>query len=369
MKQAERLKLDLRTAWTRKLYLWWGYYNEEYLSGALKRPVIRLGGGEGTLGSWDGTRRVLTVSDRHVERDAWLQVMETLRHEMAHQVVDEVLEAADEAPHGAAFREACRRLRCRPNPRATRADVGGGEAEDDRVVRVLKKVLSLASSPNEYEAQTAVQKARQLLVKYNIDLVELDRERRFETRCLGGVKGRRTSAELWLASLLNRFFFVEVLWVQSYDARRDRPGSILQIYGTPQNLDMADYVYGYLFALLDRLWKAYRVENDIRSNRERQRYFSGVLEGFYRKLEAQERRLEETRALVWKGDSRLKAFYRYLNPRVETRYGGGVNPTEAYRDGVREGRRVTIQRPIAEHESTKITKDTKSLPAARRGDS
>ncbi|MCZ6636343.1 MAG: DUF2786 domain-containing protein, partial [bacterium] len=199
---------ELRTAWNRKLYVWWAYYNEEYLKGALTRPVIRLGQGDSTLGAWQRVGRVLTISEGHIDRDPWLSVMETLRHEMAHQYAHEVLKSEDEGPHGEAFRQACEKLRCSPRARAVEVDLEGPEGEEDKILRVLKKVLSLASSPNEHEAQVAMQKARELLIKYIIDLVELDRDRRFETRSLGEVKGRHTSAELWLGSLLNRFFFV-----------------------------------------------------------------------------------------------------------------------------------------------------------------
>ena len=348
MKQSETLRLELRNAWTSKLLRWWHDYNDEYLSGALRPPIIQLGNQSQHLGQWDRARRTLSISAAHIERNPWLSVMETLRHEMAHQYAHEVLKAEDEGSHGEAFRQACEKLRCSPSPRAGETDLERPEGEEDKILRVLKKVLSLASSPNEHEAQAAMQKARGLLVKYNIDLVELDRDRRFETRSLGEVKGRHTSAELWLGSLLNRFFFVEVLWVQSYEARRDRPGTILQVYGTAQNLDMAGYVYDYLTGLLDSFWEAYKKEQGIQANRERQRYFAGVLEGFYRKLQDQEKDLTEHQALVWKGDAKLKAFYRYLNPSVVTRYGGGVMQTEAYRDGVEDGRKVTIHRPVKE---------------------
>ena len=123
---------------------------------------------------------------------------------------------------------------------------------------------------------------------------------------------------------------------------------MLQVLGTPANLDMAEYVYTYLLNLLDRLWKEYRTRNGLRSNRERQRFFAGVLAGFYRKLDEQERGLQETRALVWKGDAQLQAFFRYLYPRTRTRTGGGVQQTTAYRDGLQEGRRVTIHKPVSQ---------------------
>lgn len=343
---ADALQEKLRTAWTRKLVMWWQHYNALFLNDAMTLPVIRLGEGVSTLGSWQSERRTLTIADVHIQRDPWLAVMDTLRHEMAHQYVDEVLGIHDEAPHGSAFRSACEKLRCQPEARAQASDLDTESIEEDRILRLLQKVLSLAKSPNENEAQAAMQKAHQLLMKYNIDLVALDQKRRFEMRCLGKVKGRHTSAELWLGSLLGRFFFVEVLWVQSYDAQRDQVGTVMQIYGTPENLDMATYVYDYLTRVVDELWQQYRLDKRVQNNRERQRYFAGVLAGFYQKLDVQAETLATSEALVWKGDAQLQAYFRYVNPNVQTRQGGGVRLTEAYRAGVQDGQSVVIHRPV-----------------------
>ena len=312
----------------------------------MQLPVIRLGQGLSTLGHWQADQRTLTISEWHVQRDPWLAVMDTLRHEMAHQYVGEVLQVQKEDPHGSSFQLACQKLRCSPRARAGERDLEAATTEDDRILRVLQKVLSLANSPNEHEAQAAMQKAHQLLMTYNIDLVALDRERRFEMWCLGDVKGRHTSAELWLGSLLVRFFFVEVLWVQSYDALRDRTGTVMQVYGTVENLDMAAYVYDYLNRVLHELWKKYRTDRELENNSERQRYFAGVLAGFFQKLESQTQSLAQTQALIWHGDAQLQAFFRHVNPHIHTRQGGGVRVTEAYRAGVKEGQNVVIHRPV-----------------------
>lgn len=335
----------LHAIWNRKLYAWWRYYNEDYLGDALQMPLIALSRGETELGNWDGARRRLSISARHIERDPWLQVMETLRHEMAHQYSDEVFKAREETAHGKAFGRACEKLRCSPRARG-RGEGAVPEGEDERILRRLKKVLSLASSPNEHEAEAAVKKARRLLLTYNIDVVQLDQERCFEHRYLGAIKGRRASFELWLAQILQEFFFVEVIWAESYRALEDRRGTVLQVCGTPTNLELSAYVYDYLTQLLERLWRDYRKEQGLRGNRERQRYYAGVLDGFYRKLRDQEQKIHAERALVWKGDGRLQEYYRYLNPRVHTRYGRGVAVSTAYMDGLEEGKKVTIHRPV-----------------------
>jgi hypothetical protein len=342
MSEKGALAAGLRLAWARKLGQWWAHYNEEYLGGALKAPLIRLGEGSGRLGQWEGGWRRLTISARHLEEQPWLEVMETLRHEMAHQYAEEVLGAGSESPHGPAFRQACRLLRCSP---AASQRPGEGQAEDERVLRVLKKVLSLAGSPNEHEAQAAVNKARRLLLQYNLDAVELDRARDFACRCLGPVKARHASHELWLPVILSEFFFVEVLWAPTYQPLLDREGTVLQIFGTPANLDMAEYVYAFLSGLLGPLWAAYKERRGLGGG-QRQSYCAGVLQGVHGALREQEQRLRAERALVWRGDPRLQEYYRYLNPRVRVRRGRGVAATPAYQDGVEEGRRVRIHRPL-----------------------
>ena len=346
MKGSEKLRMKLRNIWSRKLSLWWQHYNEQYLLGALREPLLRLGRSQQQLGRWDGSIRTITISELHIKRDPWLWVMDTLRHEMAHQYVEEVLEVRNENPHGPAFREACKRLRCLPKDADCNQLAGHELHKEEKLARKLRKVLSLTSSPNEHEAEVALRKARFLMLKYNIDLVEMDAERQFEMRCLGQIKGRHMSYELWLASILNEFFFVEVIWAQSYDALRDRMGTVLQVFGTPCNLDMAEYIYDYLAQTIHGLWGSYRANRGINSNRERQCYFAGVLEGFYRKLQQQEKGMANTCALIWQGDCRLRTYYRYLNPRVRTNHWYGVSSTRTYRDGLTEGRRVTIRQPI-----------------------
>ncbi len=340
------LESELHRTWGRRLAGWWAQYNEEYVEGRLRSPSFRIGQSKTTLGYWDGLRREITLSAHHILRDDWTAVLETLRHEMAHQYVHEVLEVLDESAHGSAFRQACERLRCSPKAGEAHEDLKG--KGPDKNLRVIQKLLSLAQSPNENEAQAAVQKARRLLIKYNIDTVELDRERQFTWRILGPVKARHTSAELWIGAILSQFFFVELLWCQSYDATSDRRGTALQIYGTPDNLEMASYVYAYLTDLLPVLWETYREDRGLTGNRERQRYYAGVLEGFHSKLSDQEAQMVQSEALVWKGDARLGAFFRYHNPHVITRSGGGVRRTETYDDGVAEGRNVSIRRPMKE---------------------
>lgn len=355
MTQNELTK-ELRMAWNKKLYQYWEYYNDIYLAEALTRPVIQISKSEQKLGSWNGARRLLTISEFHIRQHPWLSVMEILRHEMAHQYVQEVLKVEDEFPHGPAFKHACERLRCRPCARATPEDLASEElprTEEDRLLLKIKKLLALADSPNENEAQAAMKKAHDLLFKHNIDIVELDKERIFGIRCLGKVKGRRASYDFRLASILNEFFFVEVIWQWSYDAQKNKSGVVLQIHGTLENLDMAEYVYTYLLNVLGLLWAEYKGKEGLSGPHERDRYFLGLLIGFYQKLHAQQIELKEAlrheKSLIWKGDAKLKEFFQHHHPKICSTRPRGIMPTQAYFDGISKGHQITISRPIEDH--------------------
>jgi hypothetical protein len=335
--------------WSFELYRFWTHYNQEYVGGALQRPVIVVADAMRTLGAWDGRQRVLSIAATHLADDPWPQVMVTLRHEMAHQYAEEVLGAVEESPHGRAFAEACQRLRVSPAAR------GKGAAEPasgprSRIVDVVGKLLALGRSPNENEAAAAVRKARELLLRYNIQLVELAPERRFSVRWIGELKGRHHAWEYTLSSVLNDFFFVQVIWTPSYDTARNKRGSVLEIYGTEENLDMATYVWSYLSGILPRLWEEYRQRRGIDRNRERHRYYDGVLHGFWAKLKEQETRMREERALVFAGDPALTRFFRHLNPRTQTAHTGGFVESPAYRDGRCDGRSVELHRPVTSRE-------------------
>jgi hypothetical protein len=338
--------LDLRRQWNQELYRWWQWFNSQYLRGALRRPVIVVTDGESKLGAWKRETRTLAIAARHIAEDPWLDVLETLRHEMAHQLADEVLGGADETPHGPAFAAACDKLRVRPGAR--RQGHATAEAgESDRLRDVVAKLLSLASSPNEHEAAAAMRKARHLLLKYNIDQVERDVERRFGSRTLGPVRGRHHPWEQTLASLLNDYFFVEVIWVGSFDARTARRGTQLAIYGTETNLELADYVHAYLTGLVDQLWRDYKRARGLSGDRERLRYYEGLLRGFLQKLAEQQTRLVAEHALVPVRDDKLHDFFRWHHPRVRTTLTAGVAPSRVYQDGKRAGRGIDIRRPLA----------------------
>ncbi len=335
----------------RELLAWWLFYNDLYAGGLLQEPVIKITSATSRLGEWRRDLRTLALSRAHIEMDPWLDVMDTLRHEMAHQYADEVLNATDELPHGPAFRQACKLLRadsgagCDPRPR----EHAPGE---DRVLRVVSKLLALAGSPNEHEARLALAKARALLLKHNVHAAEVGGDRSFGVRRLGQVRTRHHHYETLIGTLLREFFFVQAIWVHTYDVHSNKAGSVLEIHGTGTNLEMAEYVHAYLCNTLDLLWEEYRKTGRgprggvPRGPHERLRYFAGVVDGFREALRQQAAAVEQKQALIWKGDRQLEERVAFLHPRLRSRRTGGTSVTQAFRDGRREGRNLRLRRPI-----------------------
>ncbi len=334
-----------RLSWAKQVLDWYKLYNRDYLDERLSTPQIVIDDSKSLLGSWNHQTRIIRIAYAHLAEDPWLEVMATLRHEMAHQYAHEVLGAAHEAPHGAAMKEACRMLRVSPRATATRGPTPVA-TERERHMQVIQKLLSLGESPNENEAAAAIRKARHLLVKHNISLVDIDKDRSFRCVELGEVKSRHQAHEYSLGTILKEFFFVEVIWAASYDAHKTKSGSSMQVYGSDSNLEMAAYVHSFLSRLIEDLWRQHKKRQKLRSNSERRRYLEGILSGFRAKLRAQEKELAQEEGLVWTGDPQLREFYRWVNPSIRSRGYGTQAPSASFAAGYAEGKNVTLRRPL-----------------------
>lgn len=132
-------------------------------------PVFWLSDFSRTWGRWDRGTRQIAIRRDLVHDYPWSCIRDVLRHEMAHQYVDEIL-GGEETPHGPRFRQACRVLRadakatCEYTPLHAR-DPSRGLTEEDRLVARVKKLLALGESPNPHQAQAALAKAHKLMGK------------------------------------------------------------------------------------------------------------------------------------------------------------------------------------------------------------
>jgi hypothetical protein len=282
----------------------------------------------------------------------WGVVVEVLKHEMAHQYVHEVLGETDETPHGPAFRDACARLgvdaRASGVPSATDAVIPGEpraeEAPEDKVVERIARLLALAESPNQHEAEAAMAAAQRLMLKHNLDVVRANSARRYGFAHLGRPSGRVGEHERLVAMILGKHFFVEAIWVPVYRPREGKRGSVLEICGTPSNLAIAEYAHGFLLGTAERLWAEHKRARGL-GDRERRTYLAGVMAGFADKLARQE---VSSRAagLVWVKDADLGGYLRRRHPYVRHVRHAGQRRTDTWAQGREAGRKIILYRPV-----------------------
>jgi hypothetical protein len=315
----------------------------------LRPPVFALGDTARRLGWWERATRTIVLSRALVYGQPWGVVREVLKHEMAHQFVDEVLGIHDQTAHGPAFLEVCRARGIDPSAAGLPATAAGAAVGPNPIVRRIMRLLALGSSANVHEAEAATNEARRLMLLHNIDAAVSVAADGFSFRHVGEVKARSDASARILAGILGQHFFVSVIWVPSYRAAEGRRGSVLELCGTVANLDVATYVHGFLTDTAERLWKAHKKTHGIRSDRERRRFLAGVMAGVGEKLDAgarESRREGLQRQLVLRADAQRDAYLRQRYPRQSSR-GVTVTRTAAYERGRAAGRDIDLRRPVA----------------------
>jgi hypothetical protein len=336
------LTATLERALVRELAHTWRVLNGTHFKDALRPPTLALVGSEAHLGRWIPATRTLEISRPLVLTKPWGVVVEVMKHEMAHQYAHEVLGATDETAHGPAFRMTCEKLGIDASaaglPSAPRDENG-------KMIERIARLLALAESPNVHEAEAAMAAAQRLMLKYNLEARGAAAS--YAYRHLGKPTGRTTEGERILAMIVGTYFFVEAIWVPVYRPREGKRGSVLEICGTSENLEIAEYVHGFLTETAERLWREHKRAQGLRSDRDRRTYIAGVMTGFAEKL-AHQSRANRAQGLVWVKDGDLEGFFRKRHPYVRHFRYVGQQRNESYAHGRAAGQRIVLHRAVKE---------------------
>ena len=325
----------------------------------LRKPAFTLRDMKGQWGYWSPERNEICLSRNLVLNHSWDAVREILLHEIAHHFAEQVLGNHDEPPHGPKFKRACDLLRA--NPKAS----GDYRPLDDRVLHYssgpedkimlrVKKLMALARSQNQHEAEAATAKAHEFIAKYNIDLLSRDEDRHFISIFVGTPALRHFREEYHLANLLQDFYFVHAIWVSAYVLEKGKMGHVLEITGTAQNVKIASYVHDFIKRYIDSQWHNYN--KDKRLNRYRKTDFAvGVMEGFNSKLKKQtkkEEKIKEKFGLLKIQDPLLQKHIKYRYPHTTTVRGKNLKADrQILNDGIGVGKELVISKGITERKT------------------
>lgn len=327
---------ELHRAWLLRLRDEWKTVNKQKLNNRLKLPVFWIDGANKRLGFWDARQRTLGISEQHIWQHPWSDVLETLKHEMAHQYVSEIMGIKDETAHSQAFKDACQLLGI--GAKASGKPGGGPQAETDKMLQKVRKLLALAESPNVYEAEAAMATAHALILRYNLDVATASQRIDYAWRQIGQSGAAIPIEWKLVASILSKWFFVECVWVSVYVAKHDRMERQLEILGSETNLELAHYAHDFLHEACETLWLQARKQ---RLEGKRREFVAGVLMGFSQKLE-EERKVQAGRGLIWIGDPKLDGYVHERFPRLRTMAGAGVRRSAAHEAGRAAGQKLRI---------------------------
>jgi hypothetical protein len=324
--------------------------NWAYFGNRLQPAPLSLSEDRSRLGCFVPEPRRIELSRELVLNQPWGVVVEVLKHEMAHQFVHEVLGHHDESSHGPSFQRTCERLGI--DPRAT-----GLPCENPRrspILDRIKKLLALATSPNQHEAETAMRMAHRLMLRHNLEHVSSDAVAgSYGYRHLGRCTGRVLESDRLLAGLLGEFFFVQPIWVSVFRVADQKRVSMLEITGRPENLEMAEYVHGFLQHAAESLWREHKRAHGIQRNVDRRPFLAGVMRGFADKLR-DERKSERASGIVWVGDPLADQYFRRRHPRIRSTSHGNSVGSDAGRHGRAAGREIVLNRPLAQGASSSV---------------
>lgn len=326
----------------------WETINHNLFGNFLSAPVFLWSNATAVMGAWHRKTRELEIS-RHALWDLpWTAIIEILKHETAHQYVDEHLEIYDETAHGPTFRRVCadRGIDCKRALTSHQPFEAPKEmTRNRRLARKISGLLALAGSANIHEAQSAMNAAGRLMLKYNIESDQLPGNAGYMFCHLGNPTGRVRESQKILANLLVRFFFVKAVWIPVYRPKEGKRGSVLEICGEPHNLEIAAFVHDFLNDTAERLWVEHKKEKHVTSNRDRLRFHAGVMNGFHHKLE-QQGKLHQEKGLIRVGDPGLESYFNHRFPSTIKIHGRRKKIYAAYAHGHEAGKSIVLHRTI-----------------------
>jgi hypothetical protein len=208
------------------------------------------------------------------------QLRDTICHELAHYLT--YIYHPNAPSHGIEFRSLCQKIGW--GETVSRActylelDTQNLDSEDFPVFRKVQKLLALTTSTNIHEAESAMLKAQELLLKHNLDTSCINScEEKVVLRRILGCKKRSTKLSA-IAHILSTFF-VNVIF------RGGQELTYLEISGSLVNVDIAEYVANFLDRELERLWDLARSQHDIlKGLLARNSFFDGIAQGYCNKV-------------------------------------------------------------------------------------
>lgn len=369
-RQARGAVGKLKAAWLRqvqKAYLNILWQHQLKLTPA----ILGLTTGKGAWGRWVERERRILLS-QEIFQFPWAAVMGILSHEVAHQMVSELISPVHrrgETAHGSLFWQMGTRLGLdpfylsssvdlkehtpQPWPRWKKEPV---EQKSVQILAKIQKLLALSSSPVAAEAQAALDAAARLMARHNLEMLEDTSQEQPHVARIIELKARRLDSRLvLLAHILNKHFFVQTIFVPGYDPATDKESHDLELLGRPENTQLAQHLFHFLLERSETLWKAWHKDHRGGGLAARNSFIQSLLDNFSQKLDQVAIKepgqgsgvKESSSALILAKDVGLEEFKQRRHPHLKcTRSGGRWYNPVAGQAGAEAGKALNFHRPL-----------------------
>jgi len=385
----DEFKEDIHDSWGRKLASEFYtqrriHIDKQFPAKDLSTPTFRIDDTK-RWGEWSPKDYTISISLRLLRDYPWDAVVQTLKHEMAHMIVDEIFikQGLDDSgkSHGELFKKACQIMGIEGNRTTSHEEKMNYKLPDkEKIVNRVKKLMALGESSHKAEAESAIMKAHELMVKHNISLTEIpDEDRNFIGRPVGHAMKKVPTYVKTLTRLISDYYFVNAIYMSKArkftGGNRDVIERYVEFYGEPHNLDVAEYVFHFLLMEGEREWAKFQKSEDYEKrldgvtvdeyddeyyyqtgNYRKKRkatyskvaFIDGVFDGFKEKLKTREElvleqlNMEDNMLPIGVNDPLLQEKYKnHYNPR--TWGSGGGYGGEGYGAGKSIGKSLTIR--------------------------
>jgi hypothetical protein len=219
----------------------------------------------------------------------------------------------------------------------------------DSIINKIRRLLALTASPNQAEAEAAMAKAHELLLKYNLEMNDIGVEKSdiIEKEYMKGNKIRTWKAQLITG--VSRFNFCAIYYNRQYDPDDDRAYYTkrnklytYKIVGREHNLMASMVMIEYLIETIDRMAK--RIEREHRES-----YKNGMVDILNYRLE--KIRNEEMASsnkctdLIIVEDKDVQAYMDKLKL-IEEKKKVPVISNNGYERGVIDGRDISLNAQV-----------------------
>lgn len=139
--------------------------------------------------------------------------------------------------------------------------------------------MALATSSNRNEAEQAMVKSQQLLLKHNIESKYIGSEEEEKMYLKRIMKQQKENAKMRSIALILETFFVSTVY------RRAGGFIYLEILGNASNVEIAEYVASVLNGELEHLWKQAQRNCNLKGMIAKNSFFLGIAKGYCDKIQ------------------------------------------------------------------------------------